>query len=126
MPLVGPEDLSRAVIGAAIEVHRHLGPGLLESAYAACLEAELRQRSVPFAREVPLPLVYRNVRMECSYRLDFLVADELIVELKAVDDIEPIHVAQALTFLRLADKRLALILNFNAIVLKDGVRRVQR
>jgi GxxExxY protein len=119
-----PQDIwSKKVIGAAIEVHRHLGPGLLESAYSTCLSHELALQGIPFYREVPLPLTYKNVLLETAYRLDFLVGDSLIVELKAVEKLEPVHQAQLLTYLRLSGKRIGLILNFNVPVLKDGILR---
>jgi len=120
-----PENrLSEAVIGAAIEVHQHLGPGLLESSYEACLCRELDLRSIPYERQKELPLDYKGVRVDCGYRLDLVVAGLLIVEIKAVEQLLPIHEAQLLTYLRLTRLRLGLLLNFNATTLKRGVRRV--
>lgn len=116
--------LSEKVIGAGIAVHRGLGPGLLESAYQACLAHEMDRRGVPFEREKALPVRYRGVNLDCGYRLDFLVDGRLIVELKATERLEPIHEAQVLSYLRLADRRLALLMNFNVGRLKDGVRRL--
>ena len=119
------DKLSEAVIGAAIEVHRTLGPGLLESAYEECLCFELARRQVPFERQVPLPVDYKGVKLDYGYRLDLLVAKQLIVELKCVERIEPIHEAQLLTYLRLSRCRAGLLMNFHVPLLKDGiVRRV--
>jgi GxxExxY protein len=117
-------ELSRIVIGAAIEVHRTIGPGLLESAYQEALCRELLLRGVPFERQVPLPMEYKGIRLECSYRLDLVVNDLLIVELKSIDRIEPIHEAQLLTYLRLKPLWLGLLINFNVPRLKEGVRRI--
>jgi GxxExxY protein len=118
------DPLTRAVIGAAIEVHEALGPGLLESAYEACLAHELRARGIPFRTQVELPIVYRGHDVGVGYRLDFLIEDRLIVELKAVEKLLPIHEAQVLTYLRLSGKRLALLLNFNTPYLKGGIKRL--
>lgn len=118
------EALANEVIGAAIEVHRHLGPGLLESAYEECLAHELTLRGLPFERQVALPVSYKDIRLDCGYRLDFLVDKLLIVELKAVKSLEPIHTAQLLTYLRLKDLHLGLLLNFSEEVLKQGIKRV--
>ena len=116
------EDLTEVVIGAA-EVHRVLGPGLLESAYEECLCYELSRRDVRFERQVPLPVVYKEVRLDCGYRIDILVADTVVLELKCVEKILPIHEAQLLTYLRLANKRVGLLSNFNVPVLRDGIKR---
>jgi GxxExxY protein len=120
----GLEALSHQVIGAGIEVHRHLGPGLLESAYQACLAVELRERRVSFRREVPLRATYRGISIDSAYRLDFVVENRLLVEVKAVELIAEIHHAQVLTYLRLTGLRLALLLNFNVPRLADGIRRL--
>jgi GxxExxY protein len=117
-------DISGKIIGAAIEVHRKLGPGLLESAYEECLCCEMALRGIKFERQVPLPLNYKGVDLDCGYRLDLLVEDRVIVELKSIETLEPIHDAQLLTYLRLRDAWLGLIINFNVIMLKDGVRRL--
>ena len=117
-------DVTGRVIGAAIEVHRALGPGLLESAYQECLCRELTLRHVPFARQVPLPLEYKGVVLDCSYRLDLLVQSGLVVEIKSVSAIEPVHEAQILTYMRLGGWQLGLLLNFNVARLKDGIRRM--
>jgi GxxExxY protein len=116
-------ELTEAVIGAAIAVHRELGPGLLESAYDACLCYELSRRDIPFQRQVPLPVRYESVSLDCGYRLDLLVADVLAVELKAADRLEPIHEAQLITYLRLGGWKVGLLINFNVQVLTKGIRR---
>lgn len=115
--------LTRDIIGAAIEVHRHLGPGLLESAYLQCLTRELFLREVPFKREWPLPLEYKGVRLGCSYRLDLLVSDAVVVEIKSVEALTPIHDAQLLTYLKLGGWKVGLLINFNVEVLKTGIHR---
>lgn len=111
------------MIGAAIAVHRALGPGLLESAYQECLCQELALRGVPFERQVPLPLEYKGIRCECGYRLDILVNGTVVVEVKSIEAIAPIHEAQLLTYLRLGGWNIGLLMNFNVVVLKDGIRR---
>jgi GxxExxY protein len=116
--------ITESVIGAAIAVHRTLGPGLLESAYEACLAFELTDRGLKVEQQVPLPVVYRGVNLECGYRLDFLVEDAVIVEVKAVDDLAPIHEAQVLSYLKLSGLRVGLLINFNVMVLKRGLRRI--
>ncbi len=117
-------QLSSQIIGAAIEVHRSIGPGLLESAYEECLCHELKLRGFDFERQKPLPVKYKNVQLDCGYRLDVLVEKQIIVELKSCEHIEPIHKAQLLTYLRLADLNLGLLLNFNVPVMKDGIVRI--
>ena len=112
-----------AVIGRAIEVHRALGPGLLESAYEECLCHELRLAGIAYRRQVPLPVVYKDVRLECGYRMD-LVADGVVIEIKTVERLLPIHDAQMLTYLRLSGLHTGLLMNFNVPVLKDGIRRL--
>jgi GxxExxY protein len=112
------------VIGAAIEVHRALGPGLLESAYEECLCRELFLRHVPFVRQLHLPVEYKGVNLDCSYRLDFLVASSVVVEIKAVSAIEPIHLAQLLTYMKLGRWNLSLLINFNVPILRSGIRRM--
>lgn len=118
------EELTSQVIGAAIEVHRHIGPGLLESAYRACLLQELQSQGLNVEQEVAVPVQYKGVQLDCGYRLDLLVANRLVVELKAVECLEPIHTAQVMSYLRLAGYRLGLLLNFHVPVLKDGIRRI--
>ena len=112
------------VIGAAIEVHRALGPGLLESAYEACLAFELAQRGLKVEPQKPLPVVYKEVHLDCGYRLDLLVENAVIVEIKAVEALAPIHQAQLLSYLRLSSCKVGLLINFNVKVLKDGLRRL--
>ncbi len=115
--------ITEQIIGAAIEVHRALGPGLLESAYEECLCHELKLRGMPFERQRPLPVEYKGRKLDCGYRLDLLVADAVVVEIKAVESIEPIHEAQLLIYLKLGGWKLGLLINFNVPVLKDGIRR---
>jgi GxxExxY protein len=117
-------DISRKIIGAAIEVHKHLGPGLLESAYEECLCCELDLRGIEFKRQVPLPLSYKGLNLDCGYRLDLLVEEKIIVELKTVEAIVPIHEAQMLTYLKVRDMRVGLIINFNVRLLVDGIKRL--
>jgi len=117
-------DISGKIIGAAIEVHKKLGPEHLESAYEECLCCEMQLRGIEFKRQVPLPLNYKGIDLDCGYRLDLLVEDKVIVELKSVEGLEPIHEAQMLTYLKLRNAWLGLIINFNVIMLKDGVRRL--
>jgi GxxExxY protein len=118
-------DLTGAVIGAAIEVHRFLGPGLLESAYEECLCRELALRGIRFIRQYPVPLEYKGVKLDKGYQLDLLVENYCVVEIKSVDALHPIHEAQTLTYMRLGDWRVGLIFNFNVDVLKDGgIRRL--
>ena len=115
--------VSEAVIGAAIEVHRELGPGLLESAYQQCMRHELTLGGVPFAHEVALPVTYKGLQLDCGYRLDLLVMGSVVVETKSVAKLDPIHEAQLLTYLRLGGWQLGLLINFNVKVLKDGIKR---
>ena len=117
------DSLSNKVIGCALEVHRELGPGLLESTYEACLAHELSRAGLKFALQFPMPVAYKTVRLDCGYRLDIIVEDELILELKAVDEVQGIHEAQLLTYLKLAGKKTGLWINFNVPVLKHGIRR---
>lgn len=118
-------EITERVIGAAIEVHRVLGPGLLESAYEECLCAELRERGIVHQRQIPLPVEYKGTRLDCGYRLDLLVEEVVVVEIKAVSSMESIHEAQLLTYLRLGGWRVGLLINFNVPLLRDGiVRRV--
>jgi GxxExxY protein len=116
--------ITEAIIGAAIEVHRTLGPGLLESAYVACLAYELMQRGYKVMQQVPLPLVYKDVKLDCGYRLDLLINDAVIVEAKSVERLEPIHEAQLLSYLRLIDCKVGLLINFNVKLLKYGIKRL--
>ncbi len=120
------EELTERVIGAAIEVHRALGPGLLESAYEECLCHELRLRQVPFTSQVSLPVEYKGVKLDCGYRLDLVVEDKLILEIKCVEHVLPVHEAQLLTYLKMTGTRVGLILNFNVPLLTRGgvIRKV--
>jgi GxxExxY protein len=118
------DPLTKIVIGSAIEVHRHLGPGLLESVYEECLCHELSLLGIEFKRQVQLPLEYKGVPLECGFRLDILIPEKLIIELKTVEKILPIHEAQLLTYLKLASIPTGLLINFNIPVLKDGIRRM--
>ncbi len=117
------KELTEQIIGAAIEVHRELGPGLLESAYRNCLAYEFSLRHLLFEKEKPIPVVYKGMQLDCGYRADFLVAGKVIVELKAVDCLEPVHEAQLLTYLKLTNCRIGLLVNFNVRVLKQGIKR---
>lgn len=117
------EELTGAIIGAAIKVHSELGPGLLESAYEICLEHELKKAGFRVARQVPVPVVYDGIQLDAGYRIDLLVNDTLVLELKAVDQIAPIHQAQLISYLRLAHKRVGLLINFHSVKLTDGIIR---
>ncbi len=118
------DGITETIIGAAIEVHRELGPGLLESTYEACLAFELGSRDVKAIRQLHLPVVYKGVRIDCGYRIDLLVENRVIVEIKAVEKLLPIHQAQLLTYLRLSGHRVGLLLNFNARTIKEGLKRM--
>ena len=120
------EDGSEDIIAACIEVHRHLGPGLLESAYERCLACELSLRGFAFERQRPVPVSYKGVVLDCGFRADLIVADTFLIELKAVERLTPVHLAQALTYLKLTGLPVALLVNFNAPTLKDGLRRLAR
>lgn len=117
-------EISKGIIGAAIDVHKVLGPGLLESAYEACLQFELQERGWQVDRQKELPVLYKGIRVDCGYRLDLLVENAVIVELKAVEKLAPIHEAQLLSYLRLSGCRLGLLLNFNVQYLRQGIKRV--
>ena len=117
-------ELTRKIIGSAIEVHKVLGPGLLESAYLAAMQYELKAAGLWVRAQVPMPLVYKGQVQEVGFRLDLLVEEEVIVELKAVEHLAPVHFAQVLTYLRLSDKKLALLMNFNTKYLKNGIHRI--
>ena len=119
------DPLTGKVIGCAIEVHRALGPGLLESTYQQCLARELALQEVRFKLEHPLPVEYKGVHLDCGYRIDILVEDQLIVELKAVEEIRGIHQAQLLTYMKLSGIATGLLINFNTNVLKDGIKRLK-
>ena len=118
------KEITEKIIGAAIEVHKTIGPGLLESAYEECLAHEMRIRGLNFERQVPLSVGYKGVTLDCGYRLDFLVEKAVVLELKALDALQPIHEAQLLTYLRLGGWTVGLLINFNVPVLSDGIKRV--
>lgn len=117
------ESLSKDVLGAAIEVHKHLGPGLLESAYEECFSYELVQRGYRIERQKPIPVVYKEIKLDCGYRIDILVEDKIVLELKSVDCFNPVHEAQILTYMKFAQKKIGLLINFNVTMLKNGIKR---
>ncbi|HEX5214853.1 MAG TPA: GxxExxY protein [Vicinamibacterales bacterium] len=126
---MSPVELSEVtgrVIGAAISVHRALGPGLLESTYRHCLAHEFDYRGIGFASEVAVPVIYRETRLDCGYRVDFVVESEVVVEIKSVERLTPVHQAQVMTYLKLMNLKRALLLNFNVTVLKDGLKSFLR
>ncbi len=117
-------EISTKIIGAALEVHRHLGPGLLESAYEACLVYELKQLGLKVCQQQSLPVVYKNVKLDAGYRIDVLVENKVIIEIKSVETLAGIHTAQLLTYLRLKEMKLGLLINFNEVLLKNGIKRI--
>ncbi|MCX6579431.1 MAG: GxxExxY protein [Candidatus Aminicenantes bacterium] len=117
-------ELTDKIIGSAIEVHRELGPGLLESAYEACLFFELAQAGLKVERQKALPVYYKSIRIDCGYRLDLLVEDQIIVELKSIEALLPIHKAQLISYLRMSGCSVGLLINFNVALLKDGLQRI--
>jgi GxxExxY protein len=121
---MGINELAREVIGAGIEVHRALGPGLLESAYEECLCHELKRRKVPLERQKPLPVIFKGVNLDCGYSLDLLISNSVVVEIKSVERLLPIHDAQILTYLKLGGWNLGLLINFNVPILKQGIKRI--
>lgn len=121
-----PDELTGKIIGAAIEVHRHLGPGLLESTYERCLAYELKAISLRVDEQILLPLVYKDLTIEQAYRLDLLVEDQVVVELKVVEQLTAAHEAQILTYLKLSNRKVGLLINFNVKILKNGIRRYMR
>jgi GxxExxY protein len=118
------DELSNKIIGCAIEVHRNLGPGLLESTYAQCLAHELKIEGMPFKLQYPLPVEYKGIKLDCGYRIDLLVANSLIVELKSVENVLPIHQAQLLTYMKLSGIKIGLLMNFNVKYMKSGIKRM--
>jgi len=118
------DEITEQVIGSCIEIHKQIGPGLLESAYEECLCHELAQRNVRFERQRPLPVKYKNVTLDCGYRLDLVVENRIILELKTVENLLPIHEAQLLTYLKLSGLTLGLLINFNVPILKIGIKRI--
>ena len=116
--------ITETIIGVAIGIHKALGPGLLESAYEACMVYDLIQSSLKVEQQKPLPVIYREVKLECGYRLDLMIENEVIVEIKSVEKLLPIHKAQLMSYLKLADRKVGLLINFNVELLKDGIQRV--
>ena len=116
-------EITSTIIGCAIEVHRNLGPGLLESAYEECLAYELGRKGLMITRQQPTPVIYKEIKLECGYRIDILVENKVVIELKVVDAINPVHEAQILTYMKFAKKKLGLLINFNVTVLKNGIKR---
>ena len=117
-------DLSKMIIGCAIEVHKQLGPGLLESAYQECLYYELKQAGMQVTKEKPMPIVYKEVKLNHGYRIDLLVEEKVVIEIKTVEAFNDVHTAQVLTYLRLGNYKLGLLLNFHTTILKNGIKRV--
>src|SRR3990170_2856512 len=116
-------ELSNKIVGAAIEVHRSLGPGLLESTYEECLCHEFSLNNIPFERQAQMPVIYKGIRLDCGYRADIIVDKKVILELKSVTEVQPIHKAQLLTYLKLSGLKLGMLLNFNVQLMKDGINR---
>ncbi len=117
-------DLTSSVIESAIKVHKALGPGLLESSYKECLAFELNKKGLIVEKEKPVPLIYEDVKLECGYRLDLLIENRLVLELKSVDGVSDIHIAQTLTFMKLMNNQFGLLINFNVVLLKEGIKRL--
>lgn len=117
------DTLSRDIIGCAIEVHKILGPGLLESAYEECLVYELYSRGIQIARQKPVPVIYKEIKLDCGYRLDLMVSGEIIIEIKSVDALAPIHEAQILTYMKFSKIKTGLLINFNVTSLRQGIKR---
>lgn len=117
-------DIATKIIGLAIKVHQALGPGLLESAYKECLFYKLQESALIVEKEKPMPLVFENVRLECGYRIDLLVENKVVIEIKSVESLNDVHLAQTLTYMRLGNYKLGLLINFNVKILKNGIRRV--
>jgi GxxExxY protein len=117
-------ELSNKIIGLAIEVHSSLGPGLLESAYKECLYYKINKTGIEVEKEKPIPLIFEEVKLECGYRIDLLAGKKLVIEVKSVDSLNDIHLAQTLTYLKLGNYKLGLLINFNVIMLKHGIKRI--
>ena len=117
-------EISHQIIGRAIELHQILGPGLLESAYKECLFYELQKAGIYIEREKPIPLVYNNIKLECGYRIDLLAENKVVIEIKSVETLNEIHLAQTLTYMKLGNYKLGLLINFNVFKLVDGIRRI--
>lgn len=116
-------QITEKIIGCAIEVHRFLGPGLLESAYEECLAFELQKAGLNIERQKAVPVVYKEIKLDCGYRIDILVENKVVIELKTVDEFSPVHEAQVLTYIKFAQKSIGLLINFNVTLLKNGIRR---
>ena len=116
-------NLTEKIIGCAIEVHRNIGPGLLESAYEECLAFELKKSGLKFERQKPIPIIYKDIKLNCGYRIDILVENQVVLELKTVETFNDVHEAQILTYMKFANKSLGLLINFNVKMLKTGLRR---
>ena len=121
--MININQITEKIIGCAIQVHKELGPGLLESAYEECLMYELKQAGLNAERQVPVPIVYKEIKLDCGYRIDILVEKQVIIELKAVDALIPVHEAQILTQMKFAKKEIGLLINFNVTLLKNGLKR---
>jgi GxxExxY protein len=119
-------QITEKIIGCAINVHKHLGPGLLESAYEECLTFELKNAGLRFERQKPVPVIYKEIKLDCGYRIDVLVENTVVIELKTVDAFNPVHEAQILTYMKFAEKEIGLLINFNVILLKNGVKRYKK
>ena len=117
------EDITKIIIGCAINVHKELGPGLLESAYEECLYYELIKAGLKAERQKAIPIIYKEIKLDCGYRADLIVEDKVVIELKTVDEFNPVHEAQILTYLKFDEKKLGLLINFNVLRLKDGIKR---
>lgn len=116
-------QITEKIIGCAIEVHKHLGPGLLESAYEECLDYELQHAGLKTERQMPVPVCYKEVKLNCGYRIDILVENTVVIEIKTVDSFNPVHEAQILTYMKFSQKRLGLLINFHVVLLKQGLKR---
>lgn len=116
-------EITQKIIGCAIQVHKSLGPGLLESAYEECLSYELIKNGLNIKRQLPTPVVYKEIKLECGYRIDILVENSVVIELKVVDEFNPVHEAQILTYMKFSNKSLGLLINFNVTILRNGIRR---
>jgi GxxExxY protein len=117
-------EIAHKIIGLALEVHKALGPGLLESAYKECLAFKIRQVGLQIEKEKPMPLVFEEVKLDCGYRIDLLVENKVVIEIKSVEALNDVHMAQILTYLKLGDNRLGLLINFNVALLKQGIKRI--
>jgi GxxExxY protein len=115
--------ITEKIIGCAIDLHRNIGPGLLESAYEECMAFELRNAGLQFERQKPVPVIYKEIKLDCGYRIDLLIENQVVVELKTVDCFNPVHEAQILTYMKFSGKRVGLLIKFNVTLLKDGIRR---